>query len=137
MRPKFFPRLILLVSLAAWATSAYVVSGFLGTPKPHGAGGSRTTISDVVSGFVGTPKPQGAGGSRTSIPSNTPDDGVWQTATHVATTSGSSFRVRTQHIPLASYAHSSAVLIVGNARICEFPNVVRDRSPQHSLPLLI
>jgi hypothetical protein len=126
MRSRLFPRLILLVSLVACATSAYVVSGF-----------SRTMISDVTSGFPGTPKPQGVGGSRTSSPSNAPDDGAWEAATHVATTSGSSFRVRTQHIPLASHAHSSGVLTVGNARNSDLPNVVRDRSPRHSLPLLI
>jgi hypothetical protein len=127
MRSKLCPRLILLVSLVACATSAYVVSGF-----------SRTMISDVVSGFSRTRVSDVLSGfSRTSTPSNTPDDGVWEAATHVATTSGSSFRVRTQHIPLASHAHSNATLAVGNAHIRYLHDVVRDRSPRHSLPLLI
>jgi hypothetical protein len=114
MRSRLFARLILVISLAALATSAYVVSGFPGTPKP-----------------------QGVGGSRTSSPSHTPDDGIWEAATHAATTSGSSFRVRTQQIPVASFAHSAAVLTVGDARTSNLRDVVRDRSPQHSLPLLI
>lgn len=115
MRSRLFAGLFLAISLVALATSAYVVSGC-----------SRTTISDMVAGF-----------SRTTSSSHTPDDGVWEAATHVATTSGSSFRVRTQHTPLASYAHSAALLTVGNAPTSDLPDVVRDRSPQHSLPLLI
>lgn len=126
MRPRRLPRLILAIFLIGLATSAYVVSGF-----------SPTTISNVVSGFPGTPKPQGEGGSRTSTPSHPSDDGVWEAATHLATTSGSSFRVRTQHIPLASFAHSAAVLTVGNAHTGDLRDAVRDRSPKHSLPLLI
>jgi hypothetical protein len=127
MRSRRFPRLILVISLAALVTSAYVVSGFSRTNGSDVVSGfSRTNGSDVVSGF-----------SRTSSPSHTPDDAVWEAATHVATTSGSSFRVRTQHIPLASFAHSVAVLPVGNAHTSDLADVVRDRSPQHSLPLLI
>jgi len=117
MRSRLLPRLILVISLVACATSAYVVSGF-----------SRTMLSCVVSCV---------GGSRTSNPSNTPNDGVWEAATHVATTSGSSFRVRAQHIPLAPSAHSPAVLTIGNARISDLHDVVRYRPPQRSLPLLI
>jgi hypothetical protein len=117
MPSRLFPRLILVICFAVLATSAYVVSGF-----------SRTILSDVVSGFSRT---------STTSPSNTQDDGVWEAATHAATTSGSSFRIRTRHIPLASYAHSAAVVTAGNARISDRPDVVRDRSPQHSLPLLI
>ena len=86
----------------------------------------RSYVSDVVSGF-----------SRTSSSSNAPHDGAWEAATHVATTSESSFRVRTQQAPLAAYAHSNVVPTVGNARISDLLDVVRDRSPQHSLPLLI
>jgi hypothetical protein len=115
MRSRLFPRLILVVSLVACATSAYIVSGF-----------SQTMLSGVLSGS-----------SRTSSPSNTQDDGVWEAAAHVATTSGSSFRARTQHIPLASSAHSPLVLAIGNARISDLHDVVRYRPPQHSLPLLI
>jgi len=138
MRSRLFPRLILVFSLVACATSAYVVSGFSRTMLSCVVSGfSRTEVSDVPSGFPGTPKPQGVGGSRTSNPSNTPNDGVWEAATHVATTSGSSFRVRAQHIPLASSAHSPAVLTIGNARISDLHDAVRYRPPQRSLPLLI
>jgi hypothetical protein len=128
MRSRLFSRLILVVSFVALVTSAYAVSGVSGV--------SRAKVSGVLLGVPGTPKAEGVGGSRTSPPSNTPDDGVWEAATHVATTAGSSFRIRT-HICVASLAHSGSVLTGWNAHTSSLRDVVRDRSPQHSLPLLI
>jgi hypothetical protein len=115
MASRLFPRLILLVSLIALSGSAYVVSGL-----------GRIKVTDVASGV-----------SRTSTPSNTPDDGVWEAATRVATTDGSSFRIRTEYVRVASFAYDGAPVTVRTVRTRDLPNVVHDRSPQHSVPLLI
>ena len=118
MLSRLFPRLILLVWLAGLATSAH--TGF-----------SLTKVSHTARGFTRASIP-----TQTHAPSDHHGDGVWEAATRVAT-SGSSFRIRTPHIRVASLTHSDAVPTVGNARTSDLPDVVRDNSPQHSLPLLI
>lgn len=119
MPSRLFARLLLLASLVALTTSAHLISNVV-------SGFNRTKVSDVTSGS-----------SRTDSHSNTPDDGVWQAATRVATTSGSSVRSRTQYIRVQSFAGHIGLITVWDARPRDLPNAVRDHSPQHSLPLLI
>jgi hypothetical protein len=127
MASRLFPRLILLVSLVALFGSAYVASGL-----------GRITATDVASGVSRSKVPDVASGvSRTSTPSNAPDDGVWEAATRVATISGSSFRIRTEYVRVASFAYGGAPATVRTVRTRDFPNLVHDRSPLHSVPLLI
>jgi hypothetical protein len=76
-------------------------------------------------------------GTQTHAPSNTPSDGVWEAATRAAITSGSSFRIRTEHVRVASFACHAALVTVPAARARNLADVVHDRSPQHSVPLLI
>jgi protein-disulfide isomerase-like protein with CxxC motif len=113
--PRLLPRLVLLLSLAALIASAGVVSGF-----------SRTKATHAVSDS-----------SRTSTSSNTRDDGVWEAATHVATTTGSNFRIRFQQLRGASFVYDGSLRMLYAARTRDSSNAVQYRSPQHSLPLLI
>ena len=121
MPSRLFPRLILLVSLLALATTVYVVSGF-----------SRTQMTDVDSGLSRTTT-----STQTHAPTNTPDDGVWEAATRAATTSGSGSRTRTQNVRATLFGYDGAPVTVRAACPRSLPDIVHDCSPQHSLPLLI
>jgi hypothetical protein len=99
----------LLIFLVAVVAVTYVVSGF-----------SRT-MTDVVSGF-----------SRTHTPSH--DDGVWQAVRQVTTTTGTSFEIARHDLRTAP---PRTLVAARTQRIGEFGGTSRDRSPQHSIPLLI
>jgi hypothetical protein len=107
-----FPRLVFLASLLVLVTSSYRVSDFLTT----------VASADVV--------------SRTNAP-NAHDDGVWQSARQVTTTSGASFRIGKHDLRTMTIARPRTLTAVDRQLTDELGNPTRDRSPRHSIPLLI
>jgi len=121
-----FLRFTFLASLLALVTSTYVVSGF---------------SADVVSGFL-TTVASAKVVSRTDAPSrtnapSTHDDGVWQAARQITTTSGTSFRFGKHNLQIATIARPRTLTAVCSRLTDESGNPTRDRSPRHSIPLLI
>jgi hypothetical protein len=75
--------------------------------------------------------------SKTHAPPNTHDDGIWQSARQITTTSGTSFRVGKHDLRSVTIARTRALTAVYGRLTDELDNPTRDRSPQHSIPLLI
>jgi hypothetical protein len=89
----------------------------------------------VVSGFSRTVPDVESGLSRTNAP-NTHDDGVWQSARQITTTSGTSFRIGKHDLRTATIVRPRTLTAVCSRLTDEFGNPAGDRSPQHSIPLL-
>ena len=124
-------RVAQLLFLAAFLAVAYAVSGLNRTPTDVVSGLNRTPI-DVVSGFSRTPS---GATSRTHTPAH--DDGVWQSARQITTTSGASFQIGKHELRAVTIA-PRRTLAAGRTQIVgESGGTSRDRSPQHSIPLLI
>ena len=75
--------------------------------------------------------------TNTHAPSNTHDDGVWQSARQITTPSGTSFRIGKQDLRTVTIARPHALTAVFSRLTDQFGDLTRDRSPQHSIPLLI
>jgi hypothetical protein len=75
--------------------------------------------------------------SKTQAPTNTHDDGVWQSARSITTTSGTSFQIGKHELRAVTIAPRRTLAAVCTRLIDEFGGTSRDRSPQHSIPLLI
>ena len=108
-----FSRVALLLALCGIVALSYVVSGF-----------SRTnTQSDQ--------RP-----TQTHAPHRS-DDSTWQSAARIATTNGSSFQFGKHQIRTATLAHHRLAALTEGERVRELGDASRDRSPLHSIPLLI
>jgi hypothetical protein len=120
-----FPRLVFLASLVL-ASSTYVVSGF-----------SRT-MTVVVSGFLTTDaSAEVVSRTMTAHAPGMHDDGIWQSARQITTTSGTRFRIGKHDLRTATTARPRTLTAVYSELTGELGNLTRDRSPQHSIPLLI
>src|SRR5262245_22992588 len=109
-----FPHLALLALLAAAVTSLCVMSG-------NGWTGSRAERQPT----------------QTHAPSNSGDGSVWQTASQIITSNESSGQISKSHLRVATFAHDQAPTLAESRRVRECLDASRDRSPQHSIPLLI
>jgi hypothetical protein len=128
-----FSRFALLLALCGIVALSYVVSGF--PPPPKATAG----LAESSSGREG--------GSRTNTKSDQrptethaphrSDDSTWQSASRIATTNGSSFQFGKHHIRTATLARHRVAALTGGERVRELGDASRDRSPLHSIPLLI
>ena len=119
-----FSRVALLLALCGIVALSYVVSGF-----------SRTYALSVVSGFSRTTQSDQRP-TETHAPHRN-DDSTWQSASRIATTNGSNFQFGKHHIRTATLAHHRVAALTEGERVRELGDASRDRSPLHSIPLLI
>jgi hypothetical protein len=135
MTSRLAQRSIFLVFILAFA---HVVSGFPPPPKAtarlaeaaSGREGDNRNVSVVATDFSPT-------GAATHAPSSPHDDGVWQSARQLATTNGVSFRIGKHDLRTATIAPPRTLTAVRSELTDGFGSDTRDRSPQHSIPLLI
>jgi hypothetical protein len=76
-------------------------------------------------------------GQQTHAPSQPDGDAVWQSATRNATTNGSSSQFGKHHARIATLSQHRVRALAGSERARELCDAARDRSPLHSIPLLI
>jgi hypothetical protein len=73
---------------------------------------------------------------RTGAPDRT-DDAVWQSASQNVTTNGPRLQSDKHHARAATLLHHRMDALAADERARELGNASRDRSPRHSIPLLI
>jgi hypothetical protein len=76
-------------------------------------------------------------GAATHAPSNQHDDAIWQSARQITTTTGVSFRIGKHDLCTGTIVPPPTLTAVRSQLTNEFGSNTRDRSPQHSIPLLI
>jgi len=94
-------------------------------------------ISYVLPGFSRTGERTGHLATETHAPA-APDNSVWQPAAQaVITTNDSASQIRQEHVRPGSFVPADALARTARLSAHEHLDASRDRSPQHSIPLLI
>jgi hypothetical protein len=94
-------------------------------------------MSYVLPGFSWTSARTGYLATETHAPA-APDDSVWQPAAQaVIATNDSASEIRKEQVRGGSFVPADALSPTASLRSHEHLDAARDRSPQHSIPLLI
>src|SRR5712672_2334043 len=128
-----FSRVALLLAFCGIVALSCVVSGFPPPPKPM-AGLTEASSGREGGRRINTQRDHRP--TETHAPHRS-DDSTWQSASRIATTNGSSFQSGKHHIRTATLAHHRVAALTEGERVRELGDASRDRSPLHSIPLLI